>query len=100
LRAGLKHEPEDLYANLGLAALLVKRADGPALDEAGRRLSSIGERLKNPGPNHPCADFHTTSAIYRALRGDRAAAQPHRQAALKQDPNNERARAVLLLIGP
>lgn len=96
IQAALKLQPDDFTANLGLAVLLLKRGDDPAmLARAGERLRRTADLIGKSLPPSQLADYGVTLGIYQALFGDPASGVQQFKRVLQYDPDHEGARAAL-----
>jgi tetratricopeptide (TPR) repeat protein len=96
----VKEAPNDLTANLSLAALLLKRSQDPdVLGDAGDWLTRCDQILASmpPGqrPRQLVIDFTLTRSIYLALADDIESARQWAQTVLDSDHGNELAKEIL-----
>lgn len=95
VRAALKHDPADFRANVGLAALLLRRSDkGNTLPEARLYLEKAHAQLKDLVPDQRI-EFMLTYAIYLGLAGESEPARQVVNTILHHRPDHEEARALL-----
>ena len=98
VRVGLLKDHKDLLCNLGLAALLLRRAD--TLDAAGRYLDLVEKAVGDATDETTKYDILTTRAIFLALSGKMENGKEFVKEVLKADPENSYAKKVLAVIEP
>jgi tetratricopeptide (TPR) repeat protein len=99
VRLGLKQDPRDVSCNLGLAAMLLKRIDVKALEQAGRQLDVVEKLLQDSDAEYLRADYLVTRGLFIALSGDLRTAREILEGALKNDGANKRAKEALAALG-
>jgi tetratricopeptide (TPR) repeat protein len=99
VRLGLKQEPEDVRCAVALAALLLKRDDARALEQAGRQLDRVGKLLQTSTVQDGRNDYLITRALYAALTGDAPRARQLLCGVLRADKDNESAQKALAAVG-
>jgi tetratricopeptide (TPR) repeat protein len=99
VRLGLKQEPEDVRCAVALAALLLKRDDARALEQAGRQLDRVAKLLQTSTVQDSRNDYLITRALYAALTGDAPRARELLRGVLRADKNNEQAQKALAAVG-
>jgi tetratricopeptide (TPR) repeat protein len=97
--AALNLSPNDLTANLSLAALLLKDGSDPEnLDQVNGWLSRCDQLLAAAPPQARnrqfLIDFTLTRSIYLALSGDVDSAREWVQTVINNDPNNQLAKDI------
>ncbi|MEW6306956.1 MAG: tetratricopeptide repeat protein [Verrucomicrobiota bacterium] len=98
LEAGLRFNQNDFAVNLGLCALLARRAnDDDTLRRAGEHLQRA-IRASNPPSRERLIDLNLTGGIYFALAGDAPAARRMLRQVIQIDPDNEAAKAALTAV--
>jgi tetratricopeptide (TPR) repeat protein len=96
VRAALKHDAKDYRANLGLAALLLRRSDrSDTLAEAKVHLDRTGESLKTDDVRDRRLEWLLLCAIHQGISGQVDDARRTLRQVLEMDPNNATARDVL-----
>ncbi|MDB6108950.1 MAG: Tetratricopeptide 2 repeat protein [Pedosphaera sp.] len=102
--AAVRQTPNDLTANLSLAALLVKRSnDASVLGEANGWLSRCDQIIAGlPTPQRPrqlVIDFTLTRSVYFALADDIDSARRWVKTVIDSDQENELAKEILAAMG-
>jgi tetratricopeptide (TPR) repeat protein len=96
LRAALRLDEKDLLATLGLAALLLRRADNErVLAEADEFLGKGRHLMLEQATDGQRQDYQVTRGIYQALTGDTAAARVAFEAVLLDAPDHAMAKKAL-----
>ena len=99
LRLVLKQTPDDISANLALAAVLLRQSqDGAKLAEAGEVLAKAYNLLAR-GDTNTRLTYALDAAVYCALTGDLATARQWAQEARKLDAGNKSAKRLLVALG-
>jgi tetratricopeptide (TPR) repeat protein len=100
VRAALAKAPGDLTARVGLAALLLRRADNPeVLAEAGKQLQQAIASICKETPADLRRTCTVNAGVYLALSGD-ARARSALEHVLREDPQHEAAKAALKALDP
>jgi tetratricopeptide (TPR) repeat protein len=99
LRAALKLEPGHFLANLGLAALLLRKGEAAQLTEAAKLLDKAEQVLGKEPPKGELNKLRLVRGIYLGLTGDGASAVKVIQQVSDTEPGNPDARAALAALG-
>ncbi|HZT80522.1 MAG TPA: tetratricopeptide repeat protein [Gemmataceae bacterium] len=95
VRAALKRDPDSPQATLGLAAILLKRGDGPSLAEAAQTLDRAEQLVQKDGAANYRIDYVVNRSIYLGLTGEAETAKRLLAQVLEKDRQNEPARKAL-----
>jgi tetratricopeptide (TPR) repeat protein len=104
LRSILKKEPDNIWANLALASLLLKHGpDESVLREAKGVLEKTGplfEKIDTADNSDLQVHYVLTVAVFHGLTGGNEAARAEVRKVLSQDQENDYAQEVLAALGP
>jgi tetratricopeptide (TPR) repeat protein len=99
MREALDKYPDGFLPNLGMAAVLMKRKDDPALARAANLLDRAERALCPSPPDEDRAELLVLRGIHCALTGKSAEARHLLKTALSTDPDNKHADVALTVLG-
>ena len=104
VRSILRKEPDNIWARLALASLLLKRSqDESALREAEGVLVKTRpfiEKRDTPEAGDLQVHFVLTAAVFDSLTGSYEVARAELKEVLDRDQDNDYAKAILAAMGP
>jgi tetratricopeptide (TPR) repeat protein len=99
VRAGLRLSPKDAALNVALAAVLLK-SNGNKDSEAVKRLLDRAEDLMSKSPGRSLLiDWTITRCVYLVLEGEIDLARSRLRQVIRDNPDSERAKEMLKLLG-
>lgn len=96
LTQALELDPDDFYVNLGLAAVLLRRSNSPAiLKRTDKLLRKAYSRISTTASTTAKIDYMLATSVWYALAGNNTKALTAARQVLRWQPSEEHAAAIL-----